>query len=173
MTAPRTPAGRIAGAMTLVALFAATELLVFQLRPLAPATAMAACLGGFLGLVSLALEMGMQERAARTFHAQGVQTTFLSFMMRLAVVGPTTLLLMKSEIGLDPQAFALSYCSTFFLYLCWLTWVTYHAPVQYKPRARAAAAPAAPTLTELCSGTYVVRDNRRGVRATTSGTQAR
>jgi len=151
----------VAGAVTLVAVFAAVELLVFQLRPLSPATAMAACLGGFLGLVSLALEMAMLERAARTFHAQGVQTTFLSFMMRLAVVGPTTLLLMKSEIGLDAQAFALSYCSTFFLYLCSLTWVTYHAPAQYKPRARAATAAAAPTLHELVGGTYVVRENRR------------
>lgn len=140
-------AGRIAGAAVLVAVFAAVEGLVLGMRGVSPATTGAVLLGGFLGLVSLAIEIAMLERSARTFHAQGVMTTFLSFMMRLAVVAPVTLLLMKSDLGLDAQSYALSYCATFLLYMCWLTWVTYHAPPLYRPKATA-------------PGAIVVRDNR-------------
>jgi hypothetical protein len=129
-------AGRIAGGLFLVAAFAAVEWLVFTLCGVSARTVTPAALGVFLGLISLAIEIGLLERSARTFHAQGVQTTFISFAMRLATVGPVTLLLMKSSLGMDPQAFALSYCGTFFLYLCWLTWETYRAPVQYRPRAQ-------------------------------------
>lgn len=134
---PTSRAGRIAGALFLVAAFAGVECLVFALRGVSPGTVVPAALGAFLGLISLAVEIGLLERSARTFHAQGVQTTFISFVMRLGTVGPVTLLLMKSSLGMDPQAFALSYCGTFFLYLCWLTWETYRAPVHYRPRAAA------------------------------------
>lgn len=113
---------------------------------LSPAAVLGLLLGGFLGLISLSIEIGLLERSARTFHAQGVQTTFISFVMRLTVVAPLTLLFMNVGLGIDSQAFALSYCGTFFLYLCWLTWETYHAPVQYRPRAAA--------------GGFVVRDQR-------------
>ena len=90
-----------------------------------------------LGLAALIFEIGLAERAERTFYAQGVQTTFMSFMMRLATVGPLTMLFMKRDIGVDPQAFALSYCSTFVVYMCWLAWKTYHAPSTYRPKAKA------------------------------------
>lgn len=141
-----TPAGKLAGAATLVALFAGIEALVLRMTGVSPATVAGTLLGGFLGLISLAIEIGLLDRSARTFHAQGVQTTFISFVMRMCVVAPLTLLFMKGEIGVHHQAFALSYCGTFFLYLCWLTWETYHAPAQYRPKATA--------------GTIVVRDRR-------------
>lgn len=149
MKAPTSLAARVTGAAFLVAVFLGIEALVLQLGGATPRTFAALALGGLLGLVSLTVELGMLARSARTFHAQGVQTTFLSFMMRLGVVAPVTLLLMKSDLGMDPQSFALSYCATFFLYLCWLTWVTYHAPVQYRPK---------PSTARI-----VVRDNRKKV----------
>jgi hypothetical protein len=137
------PAARLAGALALVAVFAGIVALVVELRGASPAAFLGIQIGSFLGLVSLVLEIAMVERSSRTFHAQGVQTTFLSFMMRLVVVAPATLLFMKPALGVDHEAFALSYCSTFFLYMCWLTWKTYHAPSTYRPRARAAV-PGAP-----------------------------
>lgn len=153
--APETSrAGRVAGALSLVAAFVAIEALVLELRGANPASFLGLQIGAFLGLVSLVLEIAMLERSFRTFHAQGVQTTFMSFMMRLVVVAPLTLLFMKSALGVDHEAFALSYCATFFLYLCWLTWKTYHAPSLYRPRAKAAAPGAAPAI--------VVVDNRAG-----------
>jgi FlaA1/EpsC-like NDP-sugar epimerase len=142
------PAARFAGALAMLAMFVGVEAMVFSLRGLSPATFTAALLGAFLGLISLAIEIGMQERSARIFHAQGMQTTFMSFMMRMVIVAPLTLLFMKKELGVDHEAFALSYCSTFFLYMCWLTWETYHAPALYRPKAAAA-------------GPLVVRDRRR------------
>lgn len=144
-------AGRIAGALFLVATFVGVEALVLELRGASPASFLGLEIGAFLGLVSLVLEIAMLERSSRTFHAQGLQTTFMSFMMRLVVVAPLTLLFMKDSLGVDHEAFALSYCSTFFLYMCWLTWKTYHAPACYRPRSRAAAGTPAP---------IVVRDNR-------------
>lgn len=147
--------GKIAGAASLIALFACIEWLVVSLTGLTPATTTAAALGGFLGLVSLAIEIGLLERSARTFHAQGVQTTFISFVMRLGIVAPLTLLFMKPAVGIDAQAFALSYCGTFFIYMCWLTWETYHAPVQYRPKAT--------------TGRIVVVDRRAAASAPGSG----
>jgi hypothetical protein len=140
-------AAKVLGGLFLVGVFAGIEALVVAMQGAHPAAFAAAALGGFLGLVSLTIELGLLARSARTFHAQGVQATFMSFMMRLVVVAPVTLLLMKYELGMDPTSFALSYCATFFLYMCWLTWVTYHAPVQYRPKASASR--------------IVVRDNRR------------
>ena len=139
---------QIVGSTTLLALFVAVEVLVFSLRGLSPATFTAALLGAFLGLISLAIEIGMQERSARIFHAQGLQTTFMSFVMRMVIVAPLTLLFMNKALGVDHEAFALSYCSTFFLYMCWLTWETYNAPAHYRPKAAAA-------------GPLVVRDRRQ------------
>jgi hypothetical protein len=129
-------AAALAGGACLVAVYGLMQLLVFELRGVSTATVLASAIGGFLGFVSLALEIGMVERSARTFHAQGVQTTFLSFIMRLVVVAPLTLLFMKGSLGVDHEAFAISYCATFFLYLCWLTWATYHAPTCYRPKPK-------------------------------------
>lgn len=134
---PASRAAAVTGAVFLAVTFGLVEMLVFQLRGVGTASVTGALLGGFLGLVSLAVEIGMQERSARTFHAQGLQTTFLSFVMRVVVVAPLTILFMGGGLGIDHEAFALSYCATFLLYLCWLTWETYHAPAAYRPRAAA------------------------------------
>ncbi|MCE9637214.1 MAG: hypothetical protein K8T90_16025 [Planctomycetes bacterium] len=150
---PMSRAAAFAGATTLIAVLVGTEALVVSMRGISPATVIAATIGIFLGLISLAVEIGLLERSARTFHAQGVQTTFISFVMRLATVAPVTLLMMKTSLGLDPQAFALSYCGTFFLYLCWLTVETYHAPVHYRPKT---VTTAAGQVQEV-----IVRENRR------------
>ena len=149
MTPKGSRGARIAGALCLLAIFAGVAALVLRLRGTTPAAVLGLEVGAFLGLVSLVIEMAMVERASRTFYAQGVQTTFLSFMMRLVLVAPATLLFMKPALGVDHEAFALAYCSTFFLYLCWLTWRTYHAPSSYRPRAQSGAA-----------GRITVRDNR-------------
>lgn len=147
--APLSRGAAIAGGVSLVAILGLMQALVFTMRGVSPATVTASCLGAFLGLVSLAIEIGLVERSARSFHAQGLQTTFISFVLRLTIVAPLTLLFMKSSLGVDHEAFALTYCATFFLYLCWLTVETYRAPAAYRPRAAA--------------GAPVVRDNRTTV----------
>jgi hypothetical protein len=118
------------GAGSLAAVLAAVLWGVLALRGASPATFAGLAVGVFTGLVSLVVELAMLERAERTFYAQGVQVTFMSFVMRLVVVAPLTLLFRVSEV--DAEAFALSYLATFLVYLCWLTWTMYHAPVQYK-----------------------------------------
>lgn len=141
---------KVLGSATLGLVFCACTWLVLELCGNGPAAWLGIQIGSFLGLVSLVIEIALVERSARTFHAQGVQTTFMSFILRIATVAPLTLLFMKAEIGVDSQAFAVSYCGTFFLYLCWLAWETYHAPVAYRPRGR----------TTQGEG-IVVKDNRR------------
>ena len=131
-------AARAVGVLALAASFVLIQWGVLALAGFRPESFLGAEIGAFLGLISLVFEIALVTRAERTFHAQGVQTTFMSFMMRLATVGPLTMLFMKSDIGVDPQAFALTYCGTFFLYMCWLAFKTYHAPALYRPKAKAA-----------------------------------
>ncbi len=142
------------GVAMLVAVTLGSEAFVIALCGARPETTLGMSIGTFLGLIALVMEIAMVERAERTFHAQGVQTTFMSFMMRLATVGPLTILFMKSELGVSPHAFALSYCATFVSYMCWLGWKTYHAPAHYRPKAKASAGEG-----------IVVRENRRENRA--------
>jgi hypothetical protein len=146
------------GVAMLVAVTLGSEWFVIALCGARPESVLGMSIGTFLGLVALVLEIAMVERAERTFHAQGVQTTFMSFMMRLATVGPLTILFMKSELGVSPHAFALSYCATFVSYMCWLSWKTYHAPAHYRPKTKASGVPGS------VEG-IVVRENRRENRA--------
>ena len=124
---------RAAETLALAAVLALVLWGVVEHRGASPATLQAVAIGLFLGLVSLVVENGLLERAERSFHAQGVQAVFMSFVMRLVVVAPLVLLFGRAGSGTDAEAFALSYCSTFFVYLVGLTWKTYHAPVQYCP----------------------------------------
>lgn len=157
--APGTPASRALGASAMGGLYLGIVALVAALRGSNPETWLGVHIGTFLGFVSLVIEIAMVERSSRTFHAQGVQTTFMSFLMRIVVVGPATLLFMKPELGVDHEAFALSYLATFFVYMCWLTWKTYHAPAHYRPKAARAAGAAAPGSP--LAGACVVRENPR------------
>ena len=133
---------RVLGTAVLVAVFVGVQALVVTYRGASPQVFNALEVGTLAGLVSLVLEFVLIERSDRTFHAQGVQATFLSFVMRLVVVAPLTLLFLRKGSETDHEAFALSYCSTFFVYLCWLTWKSYHAPVQYRARGERPARPA-------------------------------
>lgn len=98
-------------------------------------------IGTFLGLASLAAEFMLVRqddlRAARD-PSQGV---FAGFFLRLTIVGPLTMAFGNMDLGVHAEAFALSYLSTFFVYLCWLTWKIGTAPPSYqggskKPKAR-------------------------------------
>lgn len=169
---PRGSAGaRTVGAAFLALSQMGTIALVAAMLGAKPSVFLGSCAGTFAGLVSLVIEMAMVERSARTFHAQGVQTTFMSFLMRLVTVGAVTLLLRFMDSGADPVAFALTYCGTFFLYLCWLTWVTYHAPVHYRGRAK--KQPAGSAAPRHDADGFVVLDNRRTAAAAVRGSAAR
>ncbi|MCG3134283.1 MAG: hypothetical protein HMLKMBBP_01576 [Planctomycetes bacterium] len=152
-------AARVSGAVFLAGAQAATIAIVLAMLGGKPAVWMGCWAGTFAGLVSLVVEMAMVERSARTFHAQGVQTTFMSFLMRIVTVGAVTMLLRSLDAGVDPYGFALTYCGTFFLYMCWLTWVTYHAPVHYRGKSK--KQPQGSSAARPDGDGYVVRDNRK------------
>lgn len=99
--------------------------------------------GTLLGLASLVLEMAVIGRSMRLFHHNGMQATLQTFSVRLVLVLAIGAWSMRPASGTDASAFCLTYCSTFFVYLCWLTWRTYNAPVQYQGKGRAVAAPKA------------------------------
>ena len=96
--------------------------------------------GTLLGLVSLVIEMAVIGRSMRLFHHNGMQATLQTFTMRLVTVGAPGRWFMRDASGTDPQSFCLTYCSTFFVYMCWLTWRTYNAPVHYQAKPQPAAA---------------------------------
>jgi hypothetical protein len=127
---------RIAGAIAIAVTFLGLEALVVLYRGLNPASVTGVEVGAVFGLLSLVLEIHLVERALRTPKGDPAGATFQTFAMRLAVVAPLTFAFSGSRSGVDDVAFAVSYCVTFFVYLCWLTWKTYHMPVQYRPRAK-------------------------------------
>ena len=96
--------------------------------------------GTLAGLISLVVEIAVIGRSLRLFEHNGMGATLQTFTMRLVIVGALGIWFMREASATDAQAFCLSYCGTFFVYLCWLTWRTYKAPVQYQ--ARRAAEPA-------------------------------
>ncbi len=95
--------------------------------------------GTFAGLISLAIEIAVIGRSLRLFAHNGMGATLQTFTMRLAIVGALGMWFMRDASATDPSAFCLSYCGTFFVYLCWLTWRTYKAPVQYRPKSAGTA----------------------------------
>lgn len=123
---------RLFGTLALAATFVALEALVVGYRGLNPASIVGAQIGALIGFASLALEIQLVERALRSKTGDVAGATFQTFAMRLAVVAPLTYVFQRLTSGVDGTAFAVSYLVTFFAYLCWLTWKTYHMPVQYK-----------------------------------------
>ena len=164
MSTAKGPSARakVLGSIALAMTFVLCEWFAISLSGSRPEAFLGLEIGIVLGLAALVFEIALAERAERTFYAQGVQTTFMSFMMRLATVGPLTMLFMKRDIGVDPQAFALSYCSTFVVYMCWLAWKTYYAPSTYRPRAKASSGDG-----------IVVRENARSIRHPARGAHGR
>ena len=111
--------------------------------------------GTFFGLISLAIEMAVIGRSLRIFEHNGMQATLQTFVMRLVIVGALGMWFMRADSGTDAQAFCLSYCSTFFVYMCWLTWRTYNQPVHYvgkREKARRAAKAAAKSNVTVAGG---------------------
>jgi hypothetical protein len=128
-------ASRVAGALCLATVFLAAEVGLVAECGLRPATISGAALGMMLGLASLVVEIHLVAQAMRSKRADTAAVTFQTFIMRMVVVAPLTFAL--NSLGMDATAFAISYVITFFVYLCWLTWKTYHAPVQYRGRRTA------------------------------------
>jgi len=128
-------AARLWGAAALVAAFVGLNVLVVGYGGLRPATFAGVEIGSVIGLLSLVLEIHVVERAMRTLKGDVAGATFQTFAMRLALVAPLTFVFMRKGSSVDGTAFACSYLATFFVYLSWLTWKTYHAPVQFKGKA--------------------------------------
>jgi hypothetical protein len=126
---------RIAAAVMIAVTFAGLETLIVLYRGLRPASVTGVEVGAVLGLLSLVLEINLIERALRTPKGDPAGATFQTFAMRLALLAPLTFAFSGRHSGVDSQAFAVSYLVTFFVYLCWLTWKTYHAPVQFRGKA--------------------------------------
>ena len=127
---------RIAGAIAIAVTFLGLETLVVLYRGLNPASVTGVAVGAVFGLFSLVIEMHLVASALRSTKGDPAGATFQTFAMRLAIVAPLTWAFGGRGSGVDSVAFAVSYCVTFFVYLCWLTWKTYHMPVQYRPRAK-------------------------------------
>ena len=123
---------RLLGALALAVVFAGLETLVIVDRGFNPAAFAGVELGALIGLASLALEIQLVERAMRTLKGDPAGATFMTFAMRLTIVAPLTFLFQRQGSSVDAPAFAIGYLVTFFVYLCWLTWKSYHAPVQYR-----------------------------------------
>jgi len=132
---------RIWGSAALVVTFVALEALVVGYGGLRPQTFIGVEIGALLGLISLVLEMQIVGRAMRMPRGDTAAATFQTFAMRLALVAPLTLVFQRTGSNVDGTSFAVSYLVTFFVYLCWLTWKTYHAPVQVPGQAEAVRAP--------------------------------
>jgi hypothetical protein len=96
-------------------------------------------IGTFLGLLCLAVELALVERSSQRRTGDPSEAVFASFFLRLAVVGPFTMWFGMACKSVHAEAFALSYLSTFFVYLCWLTWKVATAPSSYKPGSSATA----------------------------------
>jgi len=126
---------RFFGAVALAASFVALDALVLGYRGLNPASFAGVEIGAVIGLLSLVLEIHVVERAMRTLKGDVAGATFQTFAMRLALVAPLTFVFQRAGSSVDGTAFACSYLVTFFVYLSWLTWKTYHAPVQFKGKA--------------------------------------
>jgi len=126
---------RFFGALALAASFVALDALVLGYRGLNPASFAGVQIGTVTGLLSLVLEIHVVERAMRTLKGDVAGATFQTFAMRLALVAPLTFVFQRAGSSVDGTAFACSYLVTFFVYLSWLTWKTYHAPVQFKGKA--------------------------------------
>lgn len=129
-------AARIAGAIAITVTFVGLEALVVLYRGVNSASITGVEVGAVFGLLSLVMEMHLVARALRSPKGDPAGATFQTFAMRLVVVAPLTFAFGGRGSGVDSVAFAVAYCVTFFVYLCWLTWKTYHMPVQYRPRAK-------------------------------------
>ena len=129
-------AARLAGALAIAAAFVILEALVVGYRGARPSVFNGVEIGSLIGLASLVLEIQVVARAMRSATGDPAGATFQTFAMRLAIVAPLTFAFQRKGSSVDSESFALGYLITFFVYLCWLTWTTYHAPVHYKGKSK-------------------------------------
>jgi hypothetical protein len=127
---------RFIGAVAMAATFLGLEAMVTVWCGLRPASFSGVFIGAVIGLASLAFEIQIVERAMRSAKGDTASATFQTFAMRLALVAPITFAFQMKGSSVDASAFAVSYLVTFFVYLCWLTWKSYHAPVQYRAKPK-------------------------------------
>ncbi len=106
--------------------------LVAAYRGFDPTVALGLAVGTFVGLVSLVGEIAIVGRSMRSFARNGIGATLTTFGMRLATVGMLGVWFLVLD-AVDAEAFCLSYISTFFVYMCWLTWRYHREPVHYTP----------------------------------------
>jgi hypothetical protein len=130
------PRARLLGALALAVVFVGLEGLVLGYCGMRPESFLGVEVGAVLGLASLAGEIHIVQRAMRQQKGDTASATFQTFAMRLALVAPLTFAFQREGSGVDATAFAVGYLVTFFMYLCWLTWTVYHAPVQYKAKPK-------------------------------------
>ena len=133
---PKKKPARVGGVAALIATFLGCGWLTLAYTGVEASTVMAFQIGTFLGLLSLAVELILIERDGQRESADPSQAVFASFFLRLAIVGPFTMWFGAVDVGVHAEGFALSYLSTFFVYLCWLTWKVATAPVHYKGGAK-------------------------------------
>ena len=126
---------KIAGALSLATTLVIVLWGVVDLSGFTPMTMSGVYTGTFFGLITLAVEMAVIGRSLRIFEHNGMQATLQTFIMRLIIVGGLGMWFMRVGSGTDAQAFCLSYCATFFVYMCWLTWRTYNQPVHYQGKS--------------------------------------
>jgi protein-S-isoprenylcysteine O-methyltransferase Ste14 len=124
------------GVAALVVTFLTLEGLVVGYCGLNPRSITGVAIGAVIGLASLVCEMHIVDRALRSAKGDTASATFQTFAMRLAIVAPLTFVFQSKGSSVDPTAFSVAYLVTFFMYLCQLTWTTYHAPVQYRAKPK-------------------------------------
>ncbi len=125
-------ATKVAGGLGLAAIFGTVLWGLVALLGFNAVTMSGVYTGTFFGLISLVVEMAVIGRSLRTFEDDGMKATLRAFILRLVLVGSIGTWFARADSGTSAAAYCLTYCATFFVYMCWLTWRTYHQPVQYQ-----------------------------------------
>ncbi len=122
----------LCGSVALVAAFGLSLWLALVVAGTGPEAFLGLQIGAFLGLISLVFELALLDRSLSQMANVGLQATLTTFFLRLVTVAPFTVYFGQPGSPADAQAFALAYLSTYFVYMCWLTWRIYNAPVCYQ-----------------------------------------
>ena len=135
------------GSASLAAAFGSSLWLALVIAGNGPEAWLGMQIGAFIGLISLVFELKLLDRSLSQMANVGLQATLTTFFLRLVTVAPFTVYFGKPGSPTDAQAFALAYLSTYFVYMCWLTWRIYNAPVCYQGARDKQPATKTPTRT--------------------------
>lgn len=125
-----------AGAASLAALYSLCVWGALALGGFSATAWLGVQIGAFFGLGSLAIELAVLERTYRTCEGSGTQAVLGTFIARVFTVGLLMTTFQVVDAPVQQEAFALAYVSTFLVYMCWLTWKTATAPIQYQPKPK-------------------------------------